>query len=56
MKTKKRAFDLIFIGISTAIIMILSHYNLLEKYIGFVLLPIFIAYQLGQYSERKFKR
>ncbi|EMQ93776.1 hypothetical protein D778_01527 [Xanthomarina gelatinilytica] len=33
----------------------LSEYGLLEKYMAFALIPILIAYQLGQYSERKFK-
>lgn len=55
MKTKKRTFDLIFIIVSTAILIVLSEYGLLEKYIAFSLIPILIAYQLGQYSERKFK-
>jgi hypothetical protein len=53
---KKRTFDLIFIVISTIILIILSEYGLFEKYIAFSLIPIFIAYQLGQYSERKFKK
>jgi len=52
---KKRIFDIIFIIISAIIWPILMEYGLLEKYIGFSLIPILIAYQLGQYSERKFK-
>ena len=36
--------------------MILSSYGLLKKYTGFALIPILIAYLLGQYSERKFKK
>jgi hypothetical protein len=56
MKTKKRTFDLIFIIISTAILIILSEFGLLERYSAFSLIPIFTAYQLGQYSERKFKK
>jgi len=55
MKIKKRTFDLIFILVSTAILITLSEYGLLEKYMAFSLIPILIAYQLGQYSERKFK-
>ena len=55
MKIKKRTFDLIFIIVSTAILIALSEYGFLEKYMTFVLIPILIAYQLGQYSERKFK-
>ena len=52
---KKRIFDLIFIVIATVILIALYNYGLLEKYIAFSLIPILIAYQLGQYSERKFK-
>ena len=55
MKMKKRIFDLIFIAISTIILIVLSEYGLLEKYMAFSLIPILAAYQLGQYSERKFK-
>jgi len=53
---KKRTFDIIFIIISTIILIVLSKYGLLEKYMAFSLIPILIAYQLGQYSERKFKK
>jgi hypothetical protein len=53
---KKRIFDVIFIVISATILILLAEYGFLEKYIGFSLLPILIAYQLGQYSERKFKK
>ena len=52
----KRAFDIIFIIISTLVLIALSEYGLLEKYMAFSLIPILIAYQLGQYSERKFKK
>ena len=53
---KKRIFDMIFMIVSAIILVILLEYGLLEKYIGFALIPILIAYQLGQYSERKFKK
>ncbi len=53
---KKRTFDIIFIIISTIILIVLSEYGLLEKYLAFSLIPVLIAYQLGQYSERKFKQ
>lgn len=55
MKMKKRIFDIIFIIVSTAILIVLSQYGILEKYMAFALIPILIAYQLGQYSERRFK-
>ena len=53
MKIKKRTFDLIFIISSTAILITLSEYGLLEKYMAFSIIPILGAYYLGQYSERK---
>ncbi len=56
MKTTKRAFDLIFIISSALIFITLSEYGLLEKNMAFSLIPLLIAYQLGQYSERKFKK
>ena len=34
--------------------MTLSEYGLLEKHTAFLLIPVLIAYYLGQYSERKF--
>ncbi len=52
---RKRTFDIIFIILSTAILIVLSEYEILEKYIAFSIIPILIAYFLGQYSERKFK-
>ena len=52
---KKRSFDLFFILISTSKLVLLGFYGLLEKYIGLSLIPILIAYYLGQYSENKFK-
>jgi hypothetical protein len=52
---KERIFDAIFIVISATILIVLAEYGFLEKYMGFLLLPVLVAYQLGQYSERKFK-
>jgi predicted membrane protein len=54
MKTTKRAFDLIFIIISALILITFSEYGFLEGHMGFLLIPVLIAYYLGQYSERKF--
>ena len=53
---KKGTFDIIFILVSAIILVVLLEYGILEKYIGFSIIPILIAYQLGQYSERKFKK
>jgi hypothetical protein len=55
MKVKKRTFDLIFIAVSAVILITLYQFGLLERLIGFSLIPILIAYQFGQYAERKFK-
>jgi len=52
---KKRTFDLIFIIIATAILVVLSEYGILEKYVAFAIVPILVAYFLGQYSERRFR-
>jgi TctA family transporter len=52
---KKRTFDIIFIFVTAIILIALSKFEILEKYVAFSLIPILIAYQLGQYSERKFK-
>jgi len=41
--------------LSTGILMGLNHWGLLEKYIGFSLVPILIAYFSGQYVKSKFK-
>jgi hypothetical protein len=53
---KKRIVDLIFIVVSAFVLIVLSEYEVLEKYVGFSLIPILMAYFFGQYSERKFKK
>jgi TctA family transporter len=53
---KKRTFDLIFIVIATTILIVLSEYGILKKHTAFALVPLLIAYFLGQYSERKFRK
>jgi len=53
---KRRVFDIIFILLSGLTLMALSAFGLIEKYAGFALIPILIAYQLGKYAERKFKK
>jgi hypothetical protein len=55
MNIDKRTFGTIFIILSAAILLILDNYGLLEEHVGFALIAITIAFQLGQYSERKFK-
>ena len=53
MNKKKIIFDAAFIIIAAAILIIFVEYELIEKYIGFALIPIIIAYYFGQYVERK---
>ncbi|MFD2542644.1 hypothetical protein ACFSSB_09980 [Lacinutrix gracilariae] len=52
---KKRTFDIIFIILATAILIVFSEYHVLEKYIAFAIIPILVAYFLGQYSQKNFK-
>lgn len=51
---KKGVFDVIFIAVSAGILLLINHYGYIEKYMAFSLIPILIAYYLGQISERKF--
>lgn len=53
MRMKKIVFDVVFIVIATVILTVLYKYGLLEKYLGFALIPILIAYYFGQFVERK---
>ncbi|MCD6179132.1 MAG: hypothetical protein J7K39_04445 [Bacteroidales bacterium] len=53
MNKKKIIFDVVFIVIAAVIITVLIEYGLIEKYVGFALIPILIAYYLGQFVERK---
>jgi hypothetical protein len=52
---RKILVDILFIVISTTVLIGLIEYGLLEKYIGFSLIPILIAYFLGQFVKSKFK-
>ncbi len=53
MNKKKLIFDAAFIVIAAVVLIILVESGLIEKYIGFALIPILIAYYFGQYVERK---
>lgn len=55
MKISKKEFDIIFTVVSAIIIITLMKFDLVEKNIGFALIPILMAYHIGKYSERKFK-
>ena len=56
MKMTKRVFDIIFIIISALILVVFSEYGFLEKNMAFSIIPILIAYYLGQYSHIRFKK
>ena len=56
MNKKKVIFFMIFLILAAIGLTILIELELVEKYIGFGLIPLIIAYQLGQYSERKLKK
>jgi len=51
---KKSSFDVFFIICATIILVVMNEYGLLEKYIAFSLIPILIAYYLGQFAQKKF--
>ena len=51
----KSIFGLLFIIIAASALLALSYFDLLQSYTAFSLIPILGAYQLGQYSESKFK-
>lgn len=52
----KRIFTYLFILVTAIFLSILMRFDLCEKYIGFVLIPMLAAYYLGQYSERKYPK
>ena len=53
--SKQKAFDMLFAIVCTLFLLALIKFDLIEKYIGFGLVPLLIAYQIGKYAERKFK-
>ena len=53
MNKKKILFDLIFIVAAALFLIVLNKFGLMAKYIGFLLIPLLIAYYLGQLVERK---
>jgi len=52
---KKILFNIIFIIISTTLIVVLSENGILKKHIAFSIIPILIAYFFGQYTEKNLK-
>lgn len=51
---KKNNFTLIFISLTSLIFIALYSFIEINKYAGFILIPILIAYYIGQYAERKY--
>jgi ABC-type transport system involved in multi-copper enzyme maturation permease subunit len=52
---KKKHFDIIVILIITVFLVSLEISGLLEESAKFMVVPFYLFYYLGQYSERKFK-
>ena len=55
MKYNKKMFDILFIILAGVIVIVLNQFGLIVKYPGFTLIPLLIAYFLGQFVERKTK-
>ena len=53
---KKRTFDIIFIVLAALGLTLIIEFDLVEGYFGYALIPLMAAYQIGQYSERRFKK
>jgi len=51
---KKRLIDIAIIIIFGAILVIFQQFDIVENHISFALIPILIAYFLGQFIQRKF--
>lgn len=52
----KRTFDAIIIFSIGLFLIGLEFFDLTERASKFMLIPILVYYQLGQYSERKYKK
>jgi len=52
---RKLIFDIIFITSAAITLILLHEFGWIEKHGAFSLIPMLIAYFLGQYSERKFR-
>jgi len=53
---KKKIFDMTFMLLAAIFLVTLNSFDLIEEYIGYALIPLIAAYQIGQYSERKYKK
>ncbi|WP_321308970.1 hypothetical protein [Marinifilum fragile] len=54
MMKNKIIIDVLFVVLIAIILTGLNYFELLEKYVGYVLIPILAAYFLGQQVERRF--
>jgi len=52
----KKIFDISFILITTTLLLLFAEYIPMERYIGFALIPLYIAYSFGQFVGRKTKQ
>ncbi|NOU59666.1 hypothetical protein [Marinifilum caeruleilacunae] len=53
MNQKKVLYNLLFVVITAIALTVLIEFELTDKYMGFALIPMLIAYYLGQWAERK---
>ncbi|WP_157776692.1 hypothetical protein [Flavobacterium crassostreae] len=53
MKKKKVIVDFAFTILAAVLLIFLSEFRWIEKYVGLALIPILIAYYFGQFVERK---
>jgi len=54
MRRNKIVIDVLFIVLTAIILTGLDYFELLENFIGYALVPILVAYFLGQQVERRF--
>lgn len=51
---KKFILDIVFIVVAGIFAVTINEYQLLEEYSGFALIPIIIAYYIGQFIAKKY--
>ena len=56
MVLNKKRFDYLVIIVIGLFLITLSWFDLLEKSAKFMVVPFIAFYQIGQYSERRFKK
>lgn len=53
---KKGTFHIIFIAVTAVILLLVNQFGNAESYMAFSLIPILIAFYIGQFAERKFRK